>query len=262
MKRKALLATALFAFLFTPGFVCASRVERLEGEVDALRVQFEEIQQRINNDQAQVTEMILRADDKIAEIEELQRKATDLLTGNTADLMLELEKQKSEVAVLRGQLEAEKRKTQQLQEEVAAVVSALGSGGGGTAVALPQDADALYEFGVEASANNKLAEARAAFDEFYIKFPTDPRADDALFGYIQAASTDSMHFEVLQAARNFIQSYADSKHLNDTILAMGRSAAAIGNCELARESFKTLKETSSHSSEGRRELKKLEETCK
>ena len=62
--------------LLSQGFVCSTRVEKMEADIAALQLQFGEIQKRVNNDQTQLTEMILRADKKLEELNNTQGKHT------------------------------------------------------------------------------------------------------------------------------------------------------------------------------------------
>lgn len=256
------LLFGLFCVLFAPGFVCATRVERLEGEVDALRLQFEEIQQRINNDQSKMSEMILRADEEMAQLEELQRRANEMLTRNNVDLSLQLEAQTQEIATLRGSLETQKKSVEQLQKEVQAVVSGLGNVGGAAIVKLPSGKDELYTFSEEAHAAGKWDEARAGFEEFTAKYPGDSRMDEALYKLAEAEFQQGDHKATIGTVRTLLKSFSKSSKVNPAIWLMGEAAAAVQDCDTATVAFEALQGTTTHGKEAKQKLKLLKTQCR
>ncbi len=260
MARRHLLFLLLFLLPVTPGFVCASRAERMEGELDALRIQFEEIQQRINNDQAQVTEMILRADVKLAELAELQGQAHDLVTRNSVDLSLQLESTRTELAELRGRMDSQDRTLTQLGNDVRAIVSALGATDSGKTIVLPKEKEALFAFATEKRAANRNPEARAAYSEFIARYPDDSRVPATLADLCLLFSVDGMHQDAIATARTYLKTFPDGPQRNDVIATMGDSAAALGNCDVAQKAYQTLVEVGHKNAKKR--LSEISAQCK
>jgi len=256
------LFLGLFCLLFAPGFVCATRVERLEGEVDALRLQFEEIQQRINNDQSKMSEMILRADEEMAQLEELQRRANEMLTRNNVDLSLQLEAQTQEIATLRGSLEAQKMSVEKLQKEVQAVVSGLGNVGGAAVIKLPSDKEELFTFSNDAHAAGNWAEARAGLDEFSTKYPGDSRLDEVLYKLADACYQLGDYTATIGTVRSLLKNFSKSTKVNPGIWLMGEAAAAVGDCDTATVAFEALQGTTTHGKEAKQKLKLLKTQCR
>lgn len=244
-----------------PGFVCASRVERLEGEVDALRLQFVEIQQRINDDQAEITAMLLRADAKLSEIEDLQRKYQDVLSQGILDVQLELDQSRAETAELRGRLDLATHNLRQLESNVAAVVQTLGMTSSGQAVTLPQDADGLYAYAEKAFATSSWDLASLGYQAFVKNHGNDSRVEDALFKLAQSLQKEGRHVEAIGVVRQFLSTFPQSKRVNDAIWIMAESAEARGDCAVSKLAYEQLKGTSSHGTKATSALKRLKSTC-
>ncbi|MDX9722338.1 MAG: tetratricopeptide repeat protein [Myxococcota bacterium] len=259
MTRWRWLFGLLFVTLFAPGFVCASRVERVEGEVDALRAQFVEIQQRVNNEQTQLSEMIVRADLKLAELEELQRKANELLTRNSVDLSLQIENQRNELAELRGRLDGIDRNVSLLSKEVQGIIASLGSVGS-SAVLLPTESEPLFTFAQQREGEKNWAEAKLGYQEFILKFSSDPRVEEATYRLAVVSAAAGQHQDAITTVRGLLTSFPNSSYRNDAIAIMGESALALGNCEIAIKSFETLVDLGDKKAKSR--LSQVKSACK
>jgi len=263
MSRISLLAAALLSLLFAPGFVCASRVERVEGEVDALRIQFEEIQQRINDDQAEVTEMLLRVDREMDKLEEVTQRIDKLTKGGLLDLQVELDKQQKELAQLRGEIERKAREIDQNKRELQAVVKTLGMSGG-VVVQLPEGADELHAFSQKAYDASRWDEAIAGFQEFATRHGGDERVPDALFKLANAHFQAGNYGESQRIVQQLIQGYPDEKKtINPAILLLGKAAEKNGDFSTACVAYDTLAEASagSLSREAKRAHRALGSKC-
>ena len=126
----------LFGVL-SSGFVCSTRVERLEADVAALQLQFGEIQKRVNNDQTQLTEMILRADKKLEALNSNQDQAQSQVSEQNVQLALELEQERNQLAAMRGRLDLQQKALDEIQANLQSVLGTMASTSGGTSVILP-----------------------------------------------------------------------------------------------------------------------------
>lgn len=256
------IAPLLIAILVFPsmGFVCSSRLETVEASVGALELQFTEIQQRINNDQTQLTEMIVRADKKIAEIEALQNKDSMRTAQSSVDLSLQLEAEKAEVANLRGKLEVQQRQLEELQNNLRTVMSSVSSTGNGSAVILPSGQDELYQFILTNREAKNVANEKAGAIEFYNRYPNDSRTESILATLPELCISAGSNQEAISYASYYIQKYPKGARINDVLFQLGTAGANIGNCNIATQTFQRLAD--SNYPNAAQKLKEVKASCK
>lgn len=241
MKFRSVCIMLVVLFVFpSMGFVCATRVERMEADVSALQLQFSEIQQRINNDQTQMSEMILRADKKLEELGSTQGQTHDRVAQQNVQLGLELEKERSELASLRGRLDVQQKTIEELQQTLISVVGSISSTGAGSSVMLPSDQDGLYQFAMTKKLSGEGAQQRAAIQEFLKRYPNDSRSESLLGELVVASQSAGLDREAITHATRYLQVYPTGASRNDVIYAMGLSGLSVKNCDLAIKSFETL----------------------
>ena len=240
MKFRIVCAIALISMFFTTtGFVCATRVEKMEADIEALQLQFSEIQKRVNNDQTQLTEMILRADKKLEELGSMQNQNQDQVSQQTVQLALELEQERAELAAMRGRLDVQQKSLEDMQSSLSSVMgSVAGSTGGG--VILPSDQDALYQFIQEKKAAGDKAAQKAGIQEYANRYSNDPRLEPILAELVQLYAQDGQDREAITASTRYIKQFPTGASRNDVIYVMGDSGLKIGNCDLAIQSFQAL----------------------
>ena len=118
----------------------------MEADIEALQLQFAEIQKRVNNDQTQLTEMILRADKKLEELGSTQDQTHDQVAQQNVQLALELEKERDELANMRGRLDVQQKTIAELQASLQTVMGSVAAAGNGNSVILPSSQDGLAQF--------------------------------------------------------------------------------------------------------------------
>ncbi|MCL2325546.1 MAG: hypothetical protein FWC40_03450 [Proteobacteria bacterium] len=234
-----LLLIIIFAFP-TTGFVCATRVERMEADVAALQLQFNEIQRRINNDQTQLTEMILRADKKLEELGEAQGQTHDRVAQQNVQLALELEQERAEIAAMRNRLDIQQRNLEDLQEGVRAIMGSAASTSAGSTLILPSDQNGLFQFIEARRAANDAPAKRAAILEYLKRYPNAPQLEPLLAELITDDSNAGLDREAITQASNYLKLFPQGPSRNEVIYRMGVSGLRIGNCDLAIKSFETL----------------------
>ncbi len=234
------LIAALIAFIPTTGFVCATRVEKMEADISALQLQFTEIQKRVNNDQTKLTEMILRADQKLEELGSTQDQTHDRVAQQNIQLALELEQERAELAAMRGRLDVQQKTIDELQNSLQTVMGSVASTSGGNSIILPSDQEALYAFIDEKRNANDKAAQKAAIIEFIKRYPTDTRIEAILSELIMLLSTENAHTDAISYSTRYLQLFPKGKSRNEVIYIMGDSGLKIGNCDLSEKSFQTL----------------------
>lgn len=238
--RLVCLFTLICMFFTTTGFVCATRVEKMEADIEALQLQFNEIQKRVNNDQTQLTEMILRADKKLEELGSTQDQTHDRVSQQNVQLALELEQERSEMAALRGRLDLQQRTIADLQTSLQSVMGSVAANSGGNSVILPSDQDGLFAFINEKKSAGDIASAKLAMDEYVSRYASDPKNESILLELAQIASRSGDDRSVISYTTKYLQNFPKGTERNEIIYLMGDSGLKIGNCDLARKSFQTL----------------------
>ena len=244
----------------TTGFVCATRVEKMEADIEALQLQFAEIQKRVNNDQTQLTEMILRADRKLEELGSTQDQTHDRVAQQNVQLALELEKERAEMAAMRGRMDVQQKTITELQASLQTVLGSITSTSDGKSLILPSDQGALLEFIEAKKAAQDTAAQKAAISEYLRRYPNDEKAETLLPEYIAILHAEGADAEVIPNCTKYLQMYPNGKALNDVMYYMGDSGFKIGNCDLAKKAFMKL-EAAKYKNASER-LKEIKATCK
>lgn len=235
----SIFLVAVFAFLST-GFVCSTRVEKMEADIEALQIQFSEIQKRVNNDQTQLTEMILRADKKLDELNNAQGQSHEQVSQQNVQLALELEKERENLAQMRGIIDVQQKALSDLQSSMQTVMGSVSAAGGGSGVILPSDQETLYQFIETKRAAGDRQLERAGILEFIKRYPQDARMEPLCAALAQRYNDDAMHNEAITAATQYLQKFPNGANRNAVIYVMGDSGLKIGNCNLAQKSFTAL----------------------
>ena len=235
------LLAVISTFFTTSGFVCATRVEKMEADIEALQLQFNEIQKRVNNDQTQLTEMILRADKKLEELGSSQDQTHDRVSQQNVQLAIELEQERAEMAALRGRLEVQQKALSDMQESLQSVMSSMTvSQTSSNAVLLPPDQNGLIAFIAEKQAAGDRDSAKMGMDEFLSRYPNAPQNEGYLFALAQNEAASGRDREAIAYATRYLQSFPKGDNRNEIIYIMGDSGLKVGNCDLAQKSFQTL----------------------
>ena len=229
----------LFGVL-SSGFVCSTRVARLEADVAALQLQFGEIQKRVNNDQTQLTEMILRADKKLEALNSNQDQAQSQVSEQNVQLALELEQERNQLAAMRGRLDLQQKALDEIQANLQSVLGTMASTSGGTSVILPANQEELYAFIGAKKAEGDEKMRKAGIVEFLARYPSDSRSEQLLADLTTIYFQDGAYRETVTSAAQYIQQYPNGANQKQMIYLMGDAGLAMKNCELAKKSFTLL----------------------
>ncbi len=243
MKKKGFYLLLLALIFPNLGFVCASRVEKMEADISALRVQFQDIQKRTNKEQAEFTEMMNRVDAKLKKLDEDQAAQNERVSQSSVELSMALEAEKRKLAQMQGRLEQQEHTMGLLQQALESVLGRAVATGTGQTVVLPQTEAELLQFIEVARAAGDAGKELAGSEEFLRLYPQSPEVE-RLMGrvpglHLALGANDA----VITASTAYVKVYPKGQYLGDAIYAMGAAAANVGNCELARKSFKYLSDS-------------------
>lgn len=230
----------LISAILSSGFVCSTRVERIEADVAALQLQFGEIQKRVNNDQTQLTEMILRADKKLEALNSTQDEAQSQVSQQNVQLALELEQEREQLAAMRGRLDLQQKSLDEMQANLQSVLGTISTASGGSGVILPANQDELYAL-IEAKKTDGDDKTRkAAITEFLARYPGDARSESLLADLTAICFREGAYRETITSAAQYIQQYPNGANQKQMIYLMGDAGLSVKNCELAKKSFALL----------------------
>ncbi len=235
-----LICVICFAFTST-GFVCSTRVEKMEADIEALQIQFNDVQKRLNNDQTQLTSMILRADKKLEELGGAQDQSTNGLAQQNVQLALDLEKERAEMAEMRGRLEVQQKTIDTLQTSLQSIMSNMSSTSSGNTVLLPSDQPGLALLIEQKRLAGDKDTLKTAITEYLTRYPDDAQIEAMLAELTGLTLADRQNHETITYSTQYLQKFPKGAHRNDVIYNMGQAGLAIGNCDLAIQSFETLK---------------------
>lgn len=241
MKRAALLLLPLSsAACWVPierGRQMEERIARVEDESQLAVRQLEE-QRGVLRDR------VAEADKKIAEV---QRKLDELNSAarrTGADLAVEVDKLRDEVARLRGATEEDQHRIQamaqsleKLRDDVDGRFAALKGAGALEEyearrkigkLQLPTDKAAFFQLAQAQEKAGEAVVARLLYEDFVKRWPSDPRAADAWFRVGELQYGAGRHREAILAYGKVAEGFPRSDKVPDAMLRTGESMLALG----------------------------------
>jgi tol-pal system protein YbgF len=211
---------------------------------------------RMEEQRAALRDRIAEADKKTAEV---QRKLDELNTAarrTGADLGVEVDKLREEVARLRGATEEDQHRIQalaqlleKLREDVDGRFAALRGAGAledyearrkADKLTRPADKAAFFQLAQDQERAGEKGVARILYDEFVKKWPTDPRAADAWFRVGELQYGAGRHREAILAYGKVAEGFPRSDKVPDAMVRTGESMLALGLPEDAKGIFEEV----------------------
>lgn len=244
----ALLGAGLSGcFLWTSadeGATLRTRADALEARVTELESTEETFRADVEN-----------AHSKVAEIEDVLTRATELLTRNSADTGAQVEALAARIAAQDGLIDELRHELERLTTEYAEMERDYGErmeklarrAGIDTELAeseIPTDRDALFHAGEVAYEAREFSTARALFRAFVSRHGEDTRADDAQYFVGQSYLLEDRPATALGELRRVLSGYADGDHVPHTLYAMSEAFWRLHACDEAQTSLEVI--TRSH----------------
>jgi len=240
VKRAALLPLLAVAACWVP----AERGRQMEERLTRLEDENQRAARQLDEQRAAMRDRVAEADRKIAEV---QRKLDELNTAarrTGADLGVEVDKLREEVARLRGATEEDQHRVQalaqlveKLRNDVDGRFAALKGAGAleeyearrkAEKLTRPADKAAFLQLAQEQEKAGEKGVARELYDEFVKKWPTDPRAADAWFRVGELQFGAGRHREAILAYGKVAEGFPRSDKVPDAMLRTGESMLALG----------------------------------
>ncbi len=247
----AAAVSALMSGCFYPadrGRALESRVDRLQGENDALRAELEKSQKDLKA-------TLPRIDEKVAEVTTALELLDKASRRSDADTGVLLQKMVEDVAGLRGQLETYVFQLNEMQTKLATVqdetekriVALQGPEAVKAAEARkkldelerPTQPKAFLELAASKAKGGELAVARKLYDEYFKKWPKDALRGEGHFGMGEAWYAENKCREALFEYGKVIQEFPKTTSAPDALL---RSADCFSKLKMNAEAKLALEE--------------------
>lgn len=201
----------------------ATKEGELQGKVDELQKTLDEAAKVLKRNSADIGAEVQRIDDE-------QRKALGLVTAAQANA--------EEVRVA---FDRYKASTDERLAALEAKMAALEARGTKTTTS-PASADDLWQQGKVAFEAKKFSEAREAFKQLAVGYPTHDRADDAQYFRAETHFAEKGWDSAIGEYQKVFDKYPESTLADDALFRAGEAAENLKNCTEARAYFGLLKQ--------------------
>lgn len=227
-------------FFVVSGCVPMWTGDEMQQEIEAIKAEQDAMQENYDAEKTRLTEMIASARQDVSELKKVLKEARALLQRNNADLGVEIQETRKEISELRGKIETLDFKLARLEQDLDEFKGDVDRRFAGQAVALPDEADPLFEFGKKAYDAGKLREARKAFEKFGDKFSAHAKAADAQYMLGMTYFKEDQWVTAVYELRNIIKSHAQSARADDATYHIAVALTKIGRCEQAKGWFQLV----------------------
>ncbi|MGA9522083.1 MAG: tetratricopeptide repeat protein [Myxococcaceae bacterium] len=252
---RSLWTAAAVSVLMSGCFYPADRGRALEARVDRLQGENEALRGELEKSQEDLKAALPRIDEKVAEVTKALESLDKASRRTDADTGVLLGKMVEDVASLRGQLETYVYQLNEMQTKLATVqeetekrivalqgpeaVKAAEARKKLDEVERPTDPKAFLALAVSKVKDGELVVARKLYDEFFKNWPKNALRGEAHFGMGEAWYAENKCREALFEYGKVIQEYAKTKSAPDALL---RSADCFSKLKMNAEAKLALEE--------------------
>jgi TolA-binding protein len=213
-----------------------------------------------------------RAHSKVAELEEVLQRATELVTRNSADTGARVEELQQQLMTQAGQIDEVRHELSRLQEEFHAqqrdyedrmkrLARRAGVDMPVDETQIPAAADDHFRAADVAYEARDFSTARALYRAFVTRYASDARADDAQLRIGQSYLLEDRPATALGELRRIIADFASGDQVPAALLGMGDAFYRLHECDSARTALETLQRAhprSPQAAEARTRLRDLQ----
>jgi TolA-binding protein len=192
-----------------------------------------------------------RAHSKVAELEGVLERATELVTRNSADTGARVEELQQQLMAQAGQIDEVRHELSRLQEEFQAqqrdyedrmkrLARRAGIDMPVDETQIPAGADEHYRAAHVAYEARDFSTARALYRAFVTRYASDARADDAQFRVAQSYLLEDRPATALGELRRVVSDFPSGDQVPAALLAMGDAFYRLHECDSARTAFETV----------------------
>jgi TolA-binding protein len=188
---------------------------------------------------------------KVAELESVLERATQVVTQNSADTGARVDQLEQQLMVQTGQIDEVRHELTRLQEEfdeqqrdyegrMKQLARRAGIDMPVDEAQIPANVDEHYRAADVAYEARDFSTARALYRAFVSRHATDARADDAQYRVGQSYLLEDRPATALGELRRIISDFASGDQVPAALLAMGDAFYRLHECDSARTALETL----------------------
>ena len=232
------IAGALAALLAVSACYSKYEGEMMRKDVDSLKSTVHSMEQR----DADLTKMTAEAKEQVDKLKQIMEEATKLVTRNSADFGLRVDKMQQDLSMLMGRvdeishnLEALTKDYQSWRAQADVKLEAAGKGGAASVAAGgAADKDTLLQQGKDKLAAGDHEEARRLFRQYITQFPQDPRAAQAQLFHGESYFVQKKYAAAIGEFQKVIDNYPRSPAVEEAMYKIGLAFLELHYCTDAK----------------------------
>jgi len=184
---------------------------------------------------------------KVVQLRSVLDEATALLGRNSADLGARVAKSETDIAAMTGKVEEAKYLVGELQKQVNAASTTLGTLQQNqqrivdrVAPTMPEDKEALWKEAQRRLGEGQRDDARRFLRSFIQRFPDDPRAPQGLLQVGISFVQELKHSNAVAEFSNLIQRFSRSPEVPEAMWQLAESFVVLKFCGDARAMYQDL----------------------
>ena len=245
---------------------CFAFVTKEEGR--ELKQQIDDVRTLSAKNELRAAELAKELDEQLKRLRLVVDEATKVVTRNSADVGLQVQKLQTDLAQITGRVDdlqhASDALTKQFQDYRAASDTKIEQLVNNSTTAknppMPETPDALYSEGEKRLAAQQWQDARRLFEGFVNRYPQDPRAARAQFSIGEAYAGEKRYANAIGAYTKVVDNFPKSDAVPDAMYKNGLAFYALKYCGDAKVYFQELLKRyprTSWKAQASEELKKL-----
>ena len=225
---------------------CFAFVTKEEGRV--LKQEIDEVKNVSAKNEMRAAELAKELDQQLKRLRSVVDDATKVVTRNSADVGLSVQKLQTDLAQLTGRIDdiqhAQDALTKQFQDYRAASDTKLEQLVNESAQAknppMPTTPDGVYAEGEKRMAARQYQEARRLFEAFVTRYAGDPRAARAQYNIGEAYWQENRYSNAIGAYTKVVDNFPKSDVVPDAMYKNGLAFRALKYCSDAKVYFQEL----------------------
>jgi tol-pal system protein YbgF len=225
---------------------CFAFVTKEEGR--ELKQQIDDVRTLSAKNELKAAELAKELDEQLKRLRTVVDEATKVVTRNSADVGLNVQKLQTDLAQLTGRIDdiqhAQDAMTKQFQEYRAASDTKIEQLVNNSATAknppMPETPDALFAEAEKRLQAQQWQDARRLFEGFVNRYPADPRAARAQYNIGEAYAGEKRYANAIGAYTKVVDNFPKSDIVPDAMYKNGLAFYALKYCGDAKVYFQEL----------------------
>jgi len=228
-----------------------ARGELVEAELRKHQERIRELEVQVVNQREELAAENRSASDKIAELRDVIREATEIVTRNSADVGADVEALKTRLAAVDGVLDelrhhletheqASKERMDALEASLRQFAIRAGVAIELSESELPADPASHLDAAKRASESGEHGMAQALYRAFIVRYPEDQRIEEARYLLGESYLKSEKPQQALGAFQEIIRHHRSGKRMPDTLFLMAEAFSQLGSCTDAKAALDAL----------------------